>query len=252
MPLFADYAQFYDLLYRDKPYKKECAYLNKIFNRYSKRPVKFILNLGCGTGNHDLILTHMGYHVTGVDLSGQMIKIAKKKAAEKKLDITFLKQDLRKLNLGRRFDAVVSLFAVMGYQTTNKDFQKALETAFSHLRPGGLFVFDVWFGPAVLIQKPQLKTKKIRLGKETVERKTSPKLDIANHIVSVHFETKFFKENKLIKKNQETHQMRFFFYQELHYFLEQVGFHKVSVFPFLRLQGQPTETDWNITVIAQK
>jgi len=252
MSVFADYAQFYDALYQDKDYEKECAYLENIFKKFSKESVTTILDLGCGTGSHDLILAKKGYQLTGVDLSAQMVTIAKKKAAEKKLNITFLKRDIRRLKLKKRFDAVVSLFAVMGYQTKNQDVAQACQTAFSRLRPGGIFIFDVWFGPAVLTQKPRIKTKRIRLETGLVERKTTPKLNILKQTVSVRFKTKFFQNNKLIHQDQETHEMRFFFFQELHYFLKQAGSKAIHIFPFMKLRGQPTEADWDITVIAQK
>ena len=83
MEIFGDYANFYDNLYKDKDYKKECDYLEKIFNKYSPKKVKTILDLGCGTGSHDLILAKRGYQVTGLDFSKICLKWLKKR--QKKL-----------------------------------------------------------------------------------------------------------------------------------------------------------------------
>lgn len=79
MSNFKDYAKFYDALYQDKNYADEVAYIQKVFNKHSKIPVKSILNLGSGTGNHDGLLAEKGYEITGVDLSTDMIKIAEEK-----------------------------------------------------------------------------------------------------------------------------------------------------------------------------
>jgi predicted TPR repeat methyltransferase len=54
--VFGNYARFYDNLYSDKDYAAECRYLEKLFRRHSGRGVRSILDLGCGTGNHDLPL----------------------------------------------------------------------------------------------------------------------------------------------------------------------------------------------------
>src|SRR3972149_442231 len=72
------YAEFYDYLYQDKDYERECDFIEAAFNKYGCR-VKTILDLGCGTGGHALILSRRGYHVVGVDRSREMIGIAKRK-----------------------------------------------------------------------------------------------------------------------------------------------------------------------------
>ena len=58
-------------------------------------------------------------------------------------------------NYARRHgDATVMMFAVLGYFPGNSDVQAALDSARRHLRPGGLFFCDMWYGPAVLSQRP--------------------------------------------------------------------------------------------------
>jgi len=53
------------------------------------------------------------------------------------------------------------MFAVMGYQIANEDIMSAFKTASKHLEKNGLFIFDAWFGPAVLSQKPSERFKVI-------------------------------------------------------------------------------------------
>lgn len=252
MPVFKDYAKFYNSLYQDKDYKEECNYIEKLFKKYLLKKPKTILDLGCGTGNHDFILAKKGYMVTGVDLSGEMLKIAKKRRKEMNLKVDFFKGDIRKVNLKKRFDVVISMFAVIGYQISNDDLEKALKTAFNHLKKGGLFVFDVWFGPAVLADKPKDKVKKIKHKNSLLIRKTKIKFNLLKQMVDISFETKKYVNNKVEQSSKEIHPMRFFFYQEIKYFLSKAGLDLVAVLPFLKLRGKVKEKDWNICVIAQR
>ena len=75
------YADQYDLLYSDKDYEAECDLLEEVFRRYGTGPVQTILDLGCGTGSHALLLARRGYQVTGVDRSQEMLAQARQKAA---------------------------------------------------------------------------------------------------------------------------------------------------------------------------
>src|SRR5690349_5525981 len=118
MIVFNKYAKYYDLFYREKDYAVEVDYIIKA-GKFS--PPMSILDLGCGTGGHVLPLAERGFHVTGVDLAEEMIGQAKQKALESKIVADFFRGDIRSLDLGKKFDAVISMFAVMGYQTENDD-----------------------------------------------------------------------------------------------------------------------------------
>ena len=73
-----EYSQIYDLLYKSKDYEGEVEYLNKLIKKNYKKKIKNILDIGCGTGKHASLLVDKGYHLHGVDMSPQMISIAKK------------------------------------------------------------------------------------------------------------------------------------------------------------------------------
>lgn len=250
--VFKRYADYYDSLYQDKDYLKECNYIDKIINKFSRRKIRTILDLGCGTGSHDIILQKKGYQLTGVDLSQNMLRISKKKAIQADLKINFIKGDIRSVNLKTKYDAVISLFAVMGYQITNSNFEKALLTVNKHLINNGLFIFDIWFGPAVLADKPKDKTKKVKFNHDLLLRKTKVRFDLFGQKVEIKFKTQHLV-NKLVKaEDNETHQMRFFFPQEIQYFLSKTGFQLLAIFPFLTFKKKVTEKDWNIMVIAKK
>jgi ubiquinone/menaquinone biosynthesis C-methylase UbiE len=118
-----EYAGVYDCLYQDKNYGRECDFVESVLSEYAVK-VKSILDLGCGTGGHSLILSERGYEVVGVDNSKQMLNIARKKAGDRNLLVKFIDSDIRNLNLQIKYDVVISMFAVMSYQITNEDISK--------------------------------------------------------------------------------------------------------------------------------
>lgn len=249
--VFNDYADFYDLLYREKNYRQECEFVRLVFETYGHNKINSILDLGCGTGSHALPLADMGYQVTGVDLSEKMLQTARRKAAEPKKSISFFKGDIRHLDLGKRFDAALAMFTVMGYLTSNQDIKDAVCSIRRHLVPGGLFVFDVWFGPAVLKVRPEERTRVIRTGDREIARHARPVLDVLRHTIEVNYTVTEKKGNQHLSETKESHVMRFFFYQELLYFLEDNGFEVIKICPFMNFNGPLDEECWNITVIGR-
>ncbi|MFC2066195.1 class I SAM-dependent DNA methyltransferase [Chloroflexota bacterium] len=252
MSIFREYAGFYDSLYEDKDYQGECNFVRSICQRYTENEVKSILDLGCGTGTHALCFADMGYVVTGVDFSEEMLKIAGKKAANYKQSIQFSQQDIRHLEIPQKFDTAIAMFAVVSYLTANQDLEDALMSVHRHLTPGGLFIFDVWFGPAALMQKPARRIKIIEQGDKKIVRYVYPELDIINHTVKVNYTVYEFDRGKRLRETKESHLMRFFFYQELEYYLEKSGFEILRICPFMDLDGEIDKSCWNISVIASK
>ncbi len=241
------YSEVYDLIYHDKDYERECDFLEEVFSKFGNS-VSSILDLGCGSGGHDAILSRRGYEIVGVDRSAHMIKKAREKV---KNHCVFIEHDLRDFRINKRFDAVISMFAVASYQTENEDIMSFFKTSFEHLKQGGIFVFDFWFGPAVLKERPQVKVKEVNHGKTKVIRITNPKIDILNNTVEVNFKVLIIREN-IVEEFQETHNMRFFFPKDLTFMLRNVGFSDVKFFPFLSLSREPNDSDWNAFCISTK
>lgn len=241
------YSRIYDLLYSDKDYKRECDFLEEIFIRFDVG-VSRILDLGCGSGGHAVILSQRGYSVVGVDRSPHMIRKALEKLKDPK-GCEFFVGDVRHFRTPERFDAVISMFAVASYQTENEDVISFFGTAYEHLRPGGVFVFDFWFGPAVLRERPQVRLKEVRCGDLRVVRVSEPRMDVLRSTVDVVFRV-FVVERDDFEEFEEIHRMRFFFASELTFMLRSVGFSDVFFFPFLDLSREPGETDWNVLCVS--
>lgn len=251
--VFQKYATFYDVYYRQKDYVAECAYVLNLIERQGSTMPKTLLDLGCGTGSHDLHWAKSGISVTGIDLSETMLEQARRKAVQEGVRVEYAQGDIRRLNLGRRFDAVTSMFAVLGYLTANEDLEAALLVARRHVAPGGLFVFDAWHGPAVLSEAPQVREKSFpgTSAGETIERHVRPELDPFRHVVHTHITVRKIQDGKVVEEFRESHPVRYFFPQELAYFLRKTGFDVACMVPFLKTEGEPGLKDWNFTVVAR-
>lgn len=245
------YADHYDLLYNDKDYEAECDLLEEVFKKHDHQ-VKTILDIGCGTGNHSIPLAKRGYQVTGVDLSENMLVHAREKAnlSGAPVSLAFMQGDARKVEVKKRFDAVLMMFAVLGYQLTNEDVLAALNTVRKHLNPGGLFIFDVWYGPAVLAVRPSERIKVIPIPDGKVIRAASGSLDTARHLSEVKYRLWRVAGDQMVSETEEVHQMRYFFPQELALFLFSSGLalQKISAFP--SLEQLVDERTWNVLGVA--
>lgn len=245
------YADAYDLIYRDKDYDGECELLEHVFQKYAVNPVRKVLDLGCGTGNHSLRLAAKGYEVVGVDCSSDMLRIAERKAHEKGITLQLLQADIRDLRIDETFDVVLMMFAVLGYQRENTDVLSALRAARSHLHSGGLLVFDVWYGPAVLAQRPEDRVRIIETEDGKLLRTSSGKLDIGRQICIVDFHLWLMNEDRILKETKESHSVRYFFPQELKLLLEVSGFQLLRLGAFPNFDRDPDETTWNVMVVAR-
>ena len=70
------YSDYYDLIYKRKDYRNECQ---RILNFLKKKKVNKVLEIGCGTCSHSIILAKENFQIVGIDSSEEMLKVAKKK-----------------------------------------------------------------------------------------------------------------------------------------------------------------------------
>jgi hypothetical protein len=119
------------------------------------------------------------------------------------------------------------------------------------LKKDGIFIFDAWHGLGVMTDPPTERIKEVKHEDERIIRITKPHINALAHTVDTNFRVLTFRKDSLILETEETHTMRFFFTQEIKYFLESAGFTDVQFCPFLKPDSQLSAHDWNMTVIAQ-
>jgi SAM-dependent methyltransferase len=248
-----DYAEAYDAIYRAKDYDGEVDLIERILLRHGLAGPRRLLDLGCGTGNHALRLASRGHSVVGIDRSPAMLAraSAKASAAPTALPIEFQQDDIRAIDLGRRFDAVLMMFTVLGYQLNDDDLNGALAVARRHLDVGGLFVFDVWNGLAVLADRPRERSISVNEGTSRITRNTRPILDLDRNICRVCFDLKRIDADGRVEEWQEEHVMRYYFPDELERALRRNRFGLLSLRSFPDDQAPADERAWNVVGVAR-
>jgi SAM-dependent methyltransferase len=252
MTVFTDYARYYDLLNRDKDYRREADFVHSLLRKFAPEAVS-LLDLGCGTGRHDRILTEMGYQVTGIDLAEEMLEIAR--ASREGLpenSLRFVRGDVRTVRVDALFDAVISLFHVMSYQTSNDDLRNTFATASRHLKGGGIFLFDFWYGPAVLTERPSVRVKNFSGEGMEVVRIAQPDMHLDSNTVDVNYRI-LVNDNagKEFREINETHRMRYLFFPEIELFAAEAGFQTVSRAEWLT-GAEPGADTWGIYCVLRK
>lgn len=256
-PIFGDeYAEQYDLIYGDKNYEGECHVIESLFSRYGDGSIKTVLDVGCGTGNHSIPLVCRGYQLTGIDMSTAMLARARQKVAErlkgvKVLAPKFATGDMRTFDVGLTFDAALIMFAGLGYQLKNEHVMTTLQNVRRCLRRGGLFVCDIWYGPAVLAIRPSDQTKTFEYSSGKLIRHASGTLDVLHHTAEIRFHLQRWSGALPVAETTEVHCCRFFFPQEFAFFLKCADLDMLSFSAFPALDKPADETSWNVAVVAR-
>jgi SAM-dependent methyltransferase len=255
MTVFGDYAGYYDLLYQDKDYKNEVDYVHALIEKYGPK-TRSILELGCGTGKHALLLAETGLSVHGVDISQDMLQQATQlqQSADDEVGrrVTLAQGDVQTYRCGQKFDVVLSMFHVMSYQISNEALHAAFSTASAHLQPGGIFIFDCWYGPAVLSERPVVRVKRLENDAIQVTRIAEPVLHASENRVDVNYHV-FVKDKQTgsVSELREKHGMRYLFTLEVKELL------KTANMEYLRSEewmsgNEPDERTWGVCFIARK
>jgi SAM-dependent methyltransferase len=254
MSVFGKYSRYYDLLYKDKDYVGETEFIAGLIKRYQP-DARSLLELGCGSGIHASLLAEKGYTVDGIDFSQDMLDAAqlrlKKLPAATAKQLRFSHGDVRSARLGKKFDCVLSLFHVVSYQPTNADLKATFATAREHMQPGGIFVFDCWYGPAVLTERPATRTKHMQDEVIEVRRLAEPVLYPNENLVDVNYHV-FIRDRAsgTVEEVKETHRMRFLFKPEIELLAESAGMKVEHACEWMTSKAPGTDT-WGVCFILR-
>ncbi len=255
MSVFQSYAQYYDFLYRDKDYGGETEFIRGVLQRVFPT-ARTVLELGCGTGGHAEHLAKAGFRIHGVDLSSDMLAQAEDRRSglspELQSRLKFDKGDIRKLRLGRKFDIVLGLFHVMSYQVSNDDLLSTFTTAREHLNEGGVFLFDCWYGPAVLSDRPEVRVKRLENEEIDIIRIANPVLHPNDNAVDVNYQVIMRrKDTDVCEEISETHRMRYLFRPEVEELSSQAGF-QVEDFGTWMNDEEPGLGSWSVFFVVKR
>jgi len=233
-PFQKEFARFYDLLYSDKDYDLECDLIESVIGQYALERPSSILDAGCGSGGHAIELAKRGYEIWGLDRSEALLSRAQERAESE-------------------HDLCIAMFAVLSFQLSNDDIQQVLKRIRKHLEPGGLFICDVWHGPAVLMQRPEKRLKTATKDGLRLYRFAEPRLNAMEHTneVKQHLLVIDDTDQRSVEEVVESQVVRFFFPQEIIFHLAVAGFDVLKLFAFPYLEKDASEADWELGLVAR-
>lgn len=135
---YQQFSYVYDHLMSDVPYDKWLTLVQKYVTGGAS-----ILDVACGTGTITEMLLDSGYHVTGVDLSEEMLVVASDKFAKKGYNIPLFAQNMAELELDITFDAITIFCDSLNYVTSEEEVKETFKRVYQHLNNDGYFLFDV-------------------------------------------------------------------------------------------------------------
>lgn len=255
MSVFRQYADYYNLIYKDKDYAAEANFVTSVLHRFTDR-VENVIELGCGSGGHALHLARQGVNVTAVDASADMLQIfehsLKHAEADVRKRIGMKQDDIRNPGSNRSFDAVVSLFHVFSYMASDADLAAAMKRAADSLRPGGVLIFDCWHGPAVMAERPEIRERTFEDENLSVRRTSTPIMDEDRHTVEVVFDVEVVDKRTGDRETfSESHLMRYLFQEEIEQAMVKAGLRPVESREWMS-DRLPSEQSWNVYHVAVK
>lgn len=141
---YSSLAGVYDALNTGCDYEKLCSYLAKEIRENEKTKTSLVLDLACGTGKLTLMLREQGFDMTGLDLSEDMLSVAREASYEAgATDVLWLCQNMTDFELYGTVDACVCCLDSINYLTKLSDVKKCFSLVYNYLIPDGVFVFDI-------------------------------------------------------------------------------------------------------------
>jgi SAM-dependent methyltransferase len=187
-----------------------------------------ILDLACGEGSFAIEMSKQGYHVTGIDQSQSMIKLAQEKAHKENQPVNFIVEDMRSLPFDAEFDLVTCFFDSLNYLITINDLNDAFLNVFKALRQGGFFIFDMNTIYGLAVDWMRQETYIQNEGKDFMEIHQH-EFDYENQIATVEI-TVFQKQKKFWDRFDETHRERGYPIADLQFLLTEAGFEIMGMY----------------------
>ena len=141
---YSSLARVYDDLNLSFDYGALADFIADEIREKQKADTQLVLDLACGTGKLTLLLRERGYDMTGIDLSEDMLSIAREECYKKGIsDVLWLCQDMTDFELYGTVDACVCSLDSINYLTSINDVKKCFSKVYNYLIPDGVFIFDI-------------------------------------------------------------------------------------------------------------
>ena len=137
--VYTDLAEFYDLFYTTKDYKREAIIVEAIIAKYKATHGNALLDVACGTGKHLEHFTN-NFTCTGMDVNKEIIEVAEKRLK----NVVFEKMDMVSFHSDKQYDVITCLFGSIAYVMTYKNLNSTICNFTRHLKKGGVVIIEPW------------------------------------------------------------------------------------------------------------
>jgi ubiquinone/menaquinone biosynthesis C-methylase UbiE len=246
---YSEFARLYSTGSYPQYSKYIASKLTDILARLGASPSS-ILDLACGEGTFVLEAANLGYEVTGIDMSENMIDLARDNAKEAELEATFIQQDMRELSLDDSFGLATSWFDSMNYLLARSDFRSTLDNVYDLLESGGYFVFDVNTIHALSVQWQEHDCYVQRDDSEVFELHRTG-YDRGERIARLTI-TFFVNDGDRWKKHEEVHLEKGYELSEIEEMARKTGFEVETIWGDLERFGEPEEDSGRVWFVLEK
>lgn len=244
--IYSGFASVYDLFMDEIPYDMWFSYVHELL---AVRGISegLVVDVACGTGEITKRLSDMGYETVGIDLSEEMLMVAREKCSS---DILLLHQNMCRLELPFEADAMVCLCDGINYLTEEEKLIRCFRSAYQHLKPGGIWVFDMktpYFYQEVLGNQTFADNRES--ASYIWENEYDKETGINSYLLTIY---ELADEKKdLFIRSEELHHQRAYSQNTIGKLLHEAGFRSITCYEALTEQ-EPSEKSERIYWIAQK
>ena len=209
-----------------------------------------VVELGCGTGSFTMVMAKKGYDIMGIDLSPEMLDIARRKSSEAGLDIMFLEQDMRELDLYCTTGTVVSVCDSINYLLEDEDVVETFKLVNNFLFPKGIFIFDF---NTLHKYRDVIGDATIAENREDCSFIWENYYHEEEHIneYDVTIFAKCDKDDELFRRSVETHYQRGYTLEEMKGFVAAAGLEFVTAID-ADTHAEPTDDSERIYVVCRE
>ncbi|SHJ84160.1 class I SAM-dependent DNA methyltransferase [Tepidibacter formicigenes] len=223
---YESFAFIYDKLMDNVDYGMWINYIENIIKRENVI-VKNILELACGTGNLTIPLAQKGYDIVGIDISEEMLDVAKQKCLEEEIDVVFLNQDMRELDFEiYDLDCVLCACDGFNYILEEEELKNIFENVYKLLKEEGIFIFDI---SSYFKMSNILSNNTFGENREDIAYIWQNYFDEEENIVEMDLAF-FIRNGKYFEKFEETHYQRAYNNEEILDILKHTGFNNIKVY----------------------
>ena len=201
----------YLLVYKHRDRSEAEILKNLVLKNVEREKVKLVLDMACGSGRHAISFAQAGFDVTAIDLSENLLNVAKSNAEKEKVNVDFILSDIRKFNPEKKFDLVLNLFTSLGYFEKDDENAKVVQKAFELMNSGGWFVLDYFNKNYILnnlipITVENIAGKRITQTREIKNNRVEKNIIIRNGEKESHYQesVRLYSKEEVIKILERT------------------------------------------------